>query len=121
MTVQQINRNAWGVFFNAFSKTLAGKRAEVEVASLDLGHQTEAEWLPLVGITYDHKDNLIDVAMDGVDHLVWSPRQVHVDYGVGGMISLEIVDCEDRRQIIQLKDPLALPAPHAAHRQDRVR
>jgi hypothetical protein len=114
VTVQQIDKSGWNVFFDIFSKTVTGKRAEVEVASLDLGDQIEAEWAPLIGITYDRKDDLIEVALEGVDHLILYPNEVYVDYDVGGLISLEVIDREDRRQIIKLKDPLALPAPGEA-------
>ena len=33
------------------SKLLEAKEAEIEVASLKLGDQVEAEWLPLIGIS----------------------------------------------------------------------
>jgi hypothetical protein len=42
--------------------TLVGKRAKVEAASLDLGDQIVAEWVPLLGVTYDARDDLLDVA-----------------------------------------------------------
>ena len=35
------------------SKALLGKWAEIEVASLDLEDQIVAEWVPLLGITYE--------------------------------------------------------------------
>ncbi len=38
--------------------------AEIEVASLELGNQIEAEWLPLIGLVYDHKDNSVEVALE---------------------------------------------------------
>jgi hypothetical protein len=111
MSVQQVDRSGWSVFFDNFTKSLPGKRAEVEVASLDLGDQIEAEWAPLIGITYDHKDDLIEVALEGVDHLILEPKEVYVDFDVGGLIGVEVIDSEGARQIIKLKDPLALPAP----------
>ena len=50
--------------FDRLSKTLEGKQAEIEVASLSLGDQVEAEWLPLHGITYDPNDDLVEVALE---------------------------------------------------------
>ena len=70
MSVQQVDKSGWTIFFDTFTRTLVGKRAEIEVASLDIGDQIEAEWAPLIGITYDHKDDLIEVAVEGVDHLI---------------------------------------------------
>ena len=111
MSVQQVDKSGWTIFFDTFTRTLVGKRAEIEVASLDIGDQIEAEWAPLIGITYDHKDDLIEVAVEGVDHLIKAPKEVYVDYDVGGLIAVEIVDSDGTSQIVKLKDPLALPAP----------
>jgi hypothetical protein len=115
MSAHRVDRDHWKAFFDTLTKTLVGKRAEVEVAALDLGDQIEAEWAPLIGISYDPKDDLIEVALETVDHLIRAPREVYVDYNVGGLIGLEVIDAGDVRQIVKLKDPLALPAPdHAA-------
>ena len=36
----------WKAYFNQMSKALIGKRAEIEVASLELGDQIAVEWIP---------------------------------------------------------------------------
>jgi hypothetical protein len=93
------------------SKILDGKRAEVEVASLKIGDQVEAEWLPLIGIVYDPKDDLIEVALEGLDHLIYKPKEVYVDQEAVLLTSMEVVDADDVHQIIRLRDPLMLPPP----------
>ena len=47
-------------YFDRVSRALLGKRAEIEVASLVLGDQIEAEWVPVLGITYDQKDDVLE-------------------------------------------------------------
>ena len=122
MAATEIDRSNWAPFLDTITNSLIGKRAEIEVVSLDLGDQIEAEWTPLIGITYDRKDDLIEIALDELDHMVRSPRQLFVDYGIGDIVAaIEIVDGEGTRQIVKFKDPLALPAPaenaeHAAAR-----
>ena len=111
MTIQRLDRNAWRNYFDFMSKFLEGKRAEIEVASLSMGEQVQAEWLPLLGITYDAKDDLIEVALEGVDHLIRKPREVHVEDGARELNSIEIVDAEGTIQIVKLRDPLMLLAP----------
>ena len=96
------------------SELLIGKRAEIEVASLALGDQIEAAWVPLLGIVYDPKDDIIEIALDGLDHIIYKPREVYIDDSAPGLNSMQIVDAEGTRQIIQLRDPLMLPAPSAA-------
>ena len=75
MTIRRLERPEWRPFFDVISKLLEAKVAEVEVASLDLGDQTQAEWLPLLGITYDPRDDVVDIALDGLDHMIRKPRE----------------------------------------------
>jgi len=102
-------RSQWQSYFDRMSKALGGKRAEIEVASLDLGDQIAAEWLPMVGITYDSRDDLLDVALEGTDHLIRRPKEILVEEGSDGLTSVAVIDQDDARQIIRLKDPLMLP------------
>jgi hypothetical protein len=41
----------WRSFFDRLSKGLLGKWVEIEVASLDLGGQITAEWIPTTSVT----------------------------------------------------------------------
>jgi hypothetical protein len=111
MTIRKLEKSKWRAFFDGISKLLEGKQAEIEVASLALGDQLEAEWLRLLGLVYDPKDDLFEVMLDGVDHMVPQPREIYVDDGVAGLMSIEIVDADGAKQIIKLRDPLMLPAP----------
>ena len=111
MTIRKLEKSKWHAFFDGLSKMLEGERAEIEVASLALGDQIEAEWLPLLGLAYDPKDDLFEVTLDGVDHMIRKPREIYLDDDAGGLMSIEIVDAEGTRQIVKLRDPLMLPAP----------
>jgi hypothetical protein len=91
-----VPRTEWTRFFDRISESLLGKRAEM--ASLDLGDQIVAEWVPMLGITYDSKNDLVDVALDRVDHLIRRPREVVVDQGATGVSSVAIVDADGARQ-----------------------
>jgi hypothetical protein len=113
MAIRKLDKAEWHPFFDHVSKVLIGKRAEIEVASLDLGSQIQAEWLPLLGIAYDPKDDVLEIALEGLDHLIAKPQLVYVDEGSGGLMSLEVIDHAGVSQIIKLRDPLALPAPSA--------
>jgi Family of unknown function (DUF5335) len=42
-----------------------------------------------MGITYDPKDDLIDLDLDGIDHLVYKPRELYVENGLN-VANLEI-------------------------------
>ena len=113
MTIRKLDKQEWKPFFDGVSKVLGAKQAEIEVLSLDLGDQVEAEWLPLMGLTYDPKNDLLDVALEGLDHMIRKPREIYVEDGGVGLASLAVVDAEGARQVVKLRDPMALPAPQA--------
>jgi len=108
--LSDVPRTEWREFFDRMSKALTGKWAEIEVASLDLGDQITAEWIPLIGITYDSKNDLLDVALDRYDHLIRRPRQVAVEEAGGGLASVAVVDQDGTKQVVRMKQPLTLPA-----------
>ena len=111
MTSKKLANTEWQSFFDRVSKGLAGTRAEIEIASLALGDQVVAEWLPLIGLVYDPKSDAIEVALEGLDHIIRKPRDVYVDEMAGQLASLAVIDAEGTEQIVRLRQPLALPAP----------
>jgi hypothetical protein len=74
---KKLERSQWSVHFDLISKAPTGKRAEIEVASLNRGDQIEAEWLPFFGISYDPRDDLIALALEGRPSDPQSPRNIH--------------------------------------------
>jgi hypothetical protein len=113
MSLRKLEKQEWRPFLDVVSKLLEAKVAEVEVASLKLGDQIEAEWLPLVGIAYDPKDDVVEVALEGVDHLIYKPREIYLDNGAGELASLDIIDADSVHHIVKLKDELLLPPPRS--------
>jgi len=115
MATRKLEKGEWKDYFERVSKELGAKLVEIETASLDIGDQVEAEWIPFQGIDYDHKDDLVEVVLEKLDHLIRHPQEVYVDEDLGeGLKSLEIVDGEGRRHILKLRSPLALPEPEGA-------
>ena len=108
MTARKLEKAEWGPFFNGFSKGLKDAEAEIEIASLKLGDQTQTRWLPLFGVVYDPKDDIFEVALQGLDHLIRKPRDVFVEEEGGKLVNIEIIDGDDNHQIVRFKDPLGL-------------
>ena len=111
MTIKKLEKETWHPYFDHVSKILTGRRAEIEVDSLLIGAQIEAEWLPLIGIVYDPKDDIIEIALDGLDHIIHHPREVYVDQESVALFSLEVIDADNTHQIVKLREPLMLPSP----------
>jgi len=115
MATTKLDQAAWQKTFDQLSKSqLLGKEVEIEVTGLSIGDQIEQEWIQLLGIAYDPKSDLIEILVDGLDHLIPKPREVWVDRGPGGLVSMEVIDADDVRQIIRLREPLMLPYSGAA-------
>jgi hypothetical protein len=111
MTARKLEKTEWRPFLDGLSKLLGPKQAEIEVASLPLGDQVQAEWVPFLGIVYDPKDDIVEVALEGLDHMIPKPQEIYVDVVEGGLAALEIVDADGVKQIVKLRDPLMLPPP----------
>ena len=113
-SLRTIPKTEWRSFFDRMSQALLGKLAEIEVASMDLGDNIVAEWVPMIGITYDSRDDLLDVALDRANHLIRHPKEIVVEEDENGLKSVAVLDGDDTRQIVNLRTPLMLP-PATAH------
>jgi hypothetical protein len=51
----------------------------------------------------------VEVLLEGLDHLIRSPRDIYIDQGPAGLTSMEVIDADGVRQIIRLRDPIMLP------------
>jgi len=112
MTARSIKKAEWENFCAAVSRALEGSQVEIEVASLDLGDQVEKDWAPLIGITYDPNDDVIDIALeDDVDHIVNRPRELIADVDDMSINALQITDANGIRHRVRLRDGLYLPPP----------
>ncbi|GGC00572.1 DUF5335 family protein [Pseudoduganella buxea] len=103
---KHLERREWGPYFDNVSKRLAGKTVAIEVASLALGSQVAAEWLPLYGIMYDHKNDLVAVMAEGIDHMIRHPRDIFVETEGEDLLSMQVIQFDNTSQIIRLREPL---------------
>lgn len=110
MSLSRIEKSQWSGFCRHLNAQLPGKSAEIEVASLELGVQTAVRWLPVIGVAYDARSDVIELVLDGMDHLIFHPTELYTEFGSGGVESLAIVE-RDVWQIITLRTPLMLPRP----------
>jgi hypothetical protein len=110
MALRKLQKTEWPSYFARSSRYLLGKRAEIEILSIEFGVQPSVRNMPVFGIAYDPHEDIIDIALDGMDHFVRGPRELYVDDDGIGFASLAIVDSYGVRQIVLLSEPLMLPA-----------
>jgi hypothetical protein len=104
-----VDKSKWQAAADLLSRAIHGQAARLEIASMRLGDQTVAEWAPLRGVSYDPKDDLFEIQLEGLDHLVRHPRTFAVREHDGLTDSLAVVDGEGAEHIVQLREPIALP------------
>lgn len=113
MTTEKLDKAKWQPYFDAMVKILPGKQVEIDANSLGIGAQIESEFAQLLGITYDPKDDILEVLLEGWDHLIPRPREMYIDHDGLNLKSVMVMDNNGIQQVIRLRDPLALPPPAA--------
>lgn len=107
MAIRQLPRSNWNDYFDAFSKEKsdAGRidYAEIRVFSPEIGAQPETSWLPLQGLTYDPKDDKLEVFVKGLDHFVAHPKAIYVDETSGRLDSIEVVLADGSYEVVEIR------------------
>jgi hypothetical protein len=110
---RQLPKADWPGYFDRAGKALGMRAVQIEVASLDLGDQVEAEWIGLTNLSYDHKGDVLQIGTDHLDHNVHHPSEIWVKEGTDGLESVEIKRRDGITEIVRLEKPLLLPPPRA--------
>jgi hypothetical protein len=108
MSRRTLARAEWRRYCDGVSKATIGRRVELDVASLDLGDLVEARWLPLLGLVFDVRGDVLEVALDGVGHSIVSPRKVLLEETERGLVAIEIVGADDTVETLRFREPLRL-------------
>ena len=111
MNTRLIPKEKWKLFFDGVSrsKELETKEAEIEVVGLDLGDQIAAEWVPIFGLVYESRGDVLEVSLEGYTHRIHHPRQIFLDRDGLQLASILVTDSDELRHLIRLRRPLSLP------------
>lgn len=111
MPLIQLARTRWHDFFEAASKAVSAQTAKVEVTGLGLGDRIAADWLPLIGMTYESADDTLTLFLEGLQHRIPHPRAIHVDENFDTVSSIHAVDADGNHHIVLFSTSLELRAP----------
>ncbi len=107
MAIRELPRRKWNAYFDNFSKKKsdAGRidYAEIRVFSPEIGAQPETSWLPLKGLTYDPKDDQLDVFVDGLEHFIAHPQAIFVEEASGRLDSIEVVLKDGTYEVVEIR------------------
>jgi hypothetical protein len=115
MSIHELARAEWRRYCDRLSKHLAGQRVELDIASLELGDHVEARWLPLLGVVFDARGDVLEIALDGVGHSILAPREIHLEQTDRGLVSLSIVSANDTVETLRFREPLNLETYEGGH------
>ena len=108
VSIRALARAEWRRYCDRVSKAAAGGSAELDVASLDLGDRVEARWLPLLGVVFDGRGDVLEIALDGIGHSISSPREVLLEETERGLVAIEIVGADDTVETLRFREPLRI-------------
>ncbi len=114
MATTQLPNAEWKRYFDQMARLSRGKQVYIEASGLRIGNQLASDWLPLLGITYDPRSDLLSVATDSLNHMIRHPSQIQVQYETDGLHNVEVTDALGDHQIIRLREPLLLGPEHTA-------
>ena len=90
---REIDKAEWGPFLDSLSRILSNAGEAAKNGSL-LVVRPVVTSAPVIGVTYDPKDDEVDIAFETIDHLVQKPVQIIVHESTDGLKGVEVVDAE---------------------------
>jgi hypothetical protein len=113
VSTRVLARAEWRRYCDQVSKQVVGRPVELDVASLDLGDHVQARWLPILGLVFDARGDVLEIALDGVGHSILAPREILLEETERGLVAIEIVAADDTVETLRFREPLRLEHPEA--------
>jgi len=105
---RELEKAEWGPFLDGLSRFLSSSDARLQKGSL-LVSRPAVRSQPLIGVTYDPKDDEVDIAFETFDHLVNKPVRIFVEETLDGLTALEVVEAKGIRHVLEPVTPLPVP------------
>jgi hypothetical protein len=107
MTARPLPREDWNDYFDAFSK-VKDDAGRVDFAVLRLapeagGRPLETRRLPLKSLTYDPKDDRLEVAVHGLSHAILHPATIRVVEDEGRLYRVEVLRRDGTREVVEIE------------------
>jgi Family of unknown function (DUF5335) len=116
-TTQELDAAKWHEYFDTVTPVIEGKHVTIEVMDEQVGDQFDAERIPLEAISYDPKDDVLEVALGGrgtrfpvvLRHFISNPQTISVEEENSVTPTAVLVkDASGARTLIRLYEPPAL-------------
>jgi hypothetical protein len=110
----ELHREDWQAHLDQLTKEHHGHEVTIELLEHPFGDEIEVQALPLAYLEYDPKDDVIIVAVGGVDrrypvvlrHIIEHPVRVLADtYDSGRRLALDVAAGDGNHTIVSIHDP----------------
>jgi len=111
MKISEIKTQDWASQLNKISKTLENRDVNIEVFGMDVGAQLQVDSVHLKGLTYDTRDDVVEISLDNYQHIIPQPTAIYMtseNDSIESIQSIEFVDGRDRKQLLTFVEPLLL-------------
>jgi len=118
-TTQELDAERWHENFDSLTPSIEGMLVTIEVMDALAGDQLDAERMPLQAISFDPKDNVLEIALGGrgvrypvvLRHFVSGPRTIGVEESSSiTPTAILVTDGAGVRTLIRLFEPVELEA-----------
>lgn len=115
MELRPIERENWQLYLDQLSRSIQGNYVEIEVASLGTGDQIEEAWIPLIGLSYDPKEEILFVHTEQFERAIHNPKEVVALHDAGMHVrSISIKDAEGNVNTVNFRAPILIEAGQGA-------
>jgi hypothetical protein len=110
-TTRELDGASWAGYFDSLTQSREGLLVTIELMSEELGDQSDVERMPLQAISYDPRDDVLEVAVGGrgvrypivLRHFISNPKTISVEEdGEPSPIAILVTDPSGVRTLIQL-------------------
>lgn len=118
-TTQELDAQRWHEYFDSLTPNIEGMLVTIEVMSEQVGDQLDAERMPLQAISYDPRDDVLEIALGGrgarypvvLRHFISSPNTISVEESSSiTPTAILVTDGGGVRTLIRLFEPVELEA-----------
>jgi len=108
MSRRTLQESEYEGYFNALSKRMKDKVAEVEVMAVSIMDKELTDWIPFYGISYDPSEKIISIISEFIDHRIKNATGVSVKEGEAGVESIDITGGDGYSHRIKFKTPISM-------------
>lgn len=73
---------------------------KIEVIGATIGSQTLASHRHLHGVTFEPKQSLLEIQMEGMTHVIRDPREIFIDEQEGKVVAIQVIGPDALQHIL---------------------